>query len=625
MTKRFILKHLAFTGSSSPEARLDFVPGLNIIYGASDTGKTFTSKALKFMLGGSTSLPENEQIERYDAGWLGLTMPDGRDVTLYRATRGGHFRLYDGLVASDDGDFKQLQAGVDITKGESISNFLMAAIGWSGKQIVKNVSAEKDALAVRHVLPYAIVHESEILGEEDPVHHTGQHTEKTLESNVLRFILTGQDDSAAVESVSKKTHQVATRAKLEFVDEMIAQIDQELGTEPPDRGELAEQISNIEATLSGMQEPLRNAQEEIDCLVEHRRFLLNTRDKDAARAAELSITLRRFGLLDQTYTTDLDRLQSLEESGYLLLARADRDCPVCGAAPDVQRHRHAPEEFGLAHRAAAAEARKIALEQRELRKTMASVQAEETGLWSGVSLLNQQIEDVEQQIEAARPSESSMRTDYVKMVGLQSDMENTLDLYQRRDRLVVRRSQIDQTKAPKRKDKLTVGVDGQTAYALGEKIAEVLVAWNFPRGAQAQFDVEAGDVTIAGKARASHGKGVRAVLHAAFNVALLLYCRERKLPHPGFIVLDTPLLTYREPLESKHGELAPDEQALKNSPLAVNFYDYLADLEGDAQAIVLENADPPSEILPRAKVTIFAGKVGEERYGFFPVPSGQRV
>jgi hypothetical protein len=39
---------------------------------------------------------------------------------------------------------------------------------------------------------------------------------------------------------------------------------------------------------------------------------------------------------------------------------------------------------------------------------------------------------------------------------------------------------------------------------------------------------------------------VKAILHAAVNVALLIYCRERNLPHPGIVVLDTPLLTYRE-------------------------------------------------------------------------------
>ena len=90
------IRHLTFTGPNAEPASLELDDGLNIIYGASNTGKSFTSKAILFMLGVSKSLPETEEIVAYDAAWLGITLPDGRTVTLYRATRGGHFKLYDG-------------------------------------------------------------------------------------------------------------------------------------------------------------------------------------------------------------------------------------------------------------------------------------------------------------------------------------------------------------------------------------------------------------------------------------------------------------------------------------------------------------------------------------------------
>ena len=110
----------------------------------------------------------------------------------------------------------------------------------------------------------------------------------------------------------------------------------------------------------------------------------------------------------------------------------------------------------------------------------------------------------------------------------------------------------------------------------------------------------------------------RSILHAAFNVAVLLFCREKQLPHPGFLVLDTPLLTYREPLKSRHGELSEDESQMKNAPVALSFYDHLAGLEEFAQIIVLENADPPEEIDERAIIQVFTGQRDEGRYGLFP-------
>ncbi len=130
-----------------------------------------------------------------------------------------------------------------------------------------------------------------------------------------------------------------------------------------------------------------------------------------------------------------------------------------------------------------------------------------------------------------------------------------------------------------------------------------------------QFDREANDITIGGKRRAANGKGVRAVLHAAFNVAVVIYCIENKLPHPGFLVLDTPLLTYREPLTSRHGELSEDEEELKATNLAEHFYKHLATLKDEVQIIVVENADPPIGIRDLARIEAFTGLAGNGRFG----------
>ena len=75
------LRHIAFTGPNTEPAELQFDDGLNIIYGASNTGKSFTSKAILFMLGVSKSLPATEQIVAYDSAWMGITLPDRGDVT----------------------------------------------------------------------------------------------------------------------------------------------------------------------------------------------------------------------------------------------------------------------------------------------------------------------------------------------------------------------------------------------------------------------------------------------------------------------------------------------------------------------------------------------------------------
>jgi hypothetical protein len=124
------------------------------------------------------------------------------------------------------------------TRGKSNRHCLplSARTFWlGGKVIVTNSNYEKENLSIRHVVPYAIVSEEDIMSEHNPIHHSRQHTNRTMESNPFRFLLTGQDDAAAVTVISKKNHTVAKRAKVGLVDEIIAQLDEQLGEKELDR------------------------------------------------------------------------------------------------------------------------------------------------------------------------------------------------------------------------------------------------------------------------------------------------------------------------------------------------------------------------------------------------------
>ena len=64
------INKLSFTGSAVAAEEWLLRSGLNVLYGASNTGKSFAVKTLDFMLGSSRPLPEIEEREAYDrAGW----------------------------------------------------------------------------------------------------------------------------------------------------------------------------------------------------------------------------------------------------------------------------------------------------------------------------------------------------------------------------------------------------------------------------------------------------------------------------------------------------------------------------------------------------------------------------
>ncbi len=88
---RLKLVELRVAGESVPEASVRFASGLTLIFGASDTGKTFIFEAIDFMLGASSGLRRIPESTGYDRVFLDINPTEGHAFTLRRAFDGGQF------------------------------------------------------------------------------------------------------------------------------------------------------------------------------------------------------------------------------------------------------------------------------------------------------------------------------------------------------------------------------------------------------------------------------------------------------------------------------------------------------------------------------------------------------
>jgi hypothetical protein len=156
-----------------------------------------------------------------------------------------------------------------------------------------------------------------------------------------------------------------------------------------------------------------------------------------------------------------------------------------------------------------------------------------------------------------------------------------------------------------------VGIGSVVGHEFASVVQTILRAWRFPGDPVVSFDDRTHDILIDGKNRRGNGKGVRALMNAAFKIGVLVYCRAKELPHPGVVALDSPLLSYRDPHTSRHGGLSADERAVTRTGLNEYFYRYLLDQSHDAQFIIIENDAPPFDLGPNAMVTTFVGLLGE--------------
>lgn len=85
------------------------------------------------------------------------------------------------------------------------------------------------------------------------------------------------------------------------------------------------------------------------------------------------------------------------------------------------------------------------------------------------------------------------------------------------------------------------------------------------------------------------------------------------------------VLTYRDPITSRYGELAGDEREILKTSLKDHFFAHLSENSAEGQFVILENIDPPKGIDELGHVEVFYGSQGGGRVGLFPVaPSSLR-
>ncbi len=600
------LRRIAFSGPKKI-AEMTFSNGVNVICGASDTGKSFLAESIDFMLGGSElrDIPERTPFGEVQ---LDLDVTSGEKWRFYRASSGGNFKAQNLL--DEKAEVVVLRKNHDHGKTDNMSGFLLDKIRLLGKRILRSKkNGTTQSLSFRNLARLSIVQEGEIQQTGSPF-WGGQYTLKTVELATIKLLLTGIDDSEVVESTPAgrdKTKQI------ELIDELLADIRQEISDVGEEEGDLKEQIDRLDETIEQHRKTLNNIQSKLDFLLAQRWELVDARTAIQDRLNEIADLLTRFDLLLAHYAVDIKRLTAIQESGVMFYHVKSVLCPLCGASPEAQQHDATCDgDVEAIVQAASAEIDKISQLKDELQATVADLKSEAISQNQELSNKNKEYEKVNTRIQKIiAPTVSEKRASFSELIEKRAEVQKGLDLYERMAKLKERKASLEKNEDEKGYSRVIVSsLPHSVAHDFSLRISCLLKKWDFPGDCIVHFDEKSTDFVIDGKPRGSRGKGLRAITHAAITIALLEYCLENDLPHPGFVVLDSPLLAYFKP----EGD---EDRQLQGTNLKESFYSYLVDHHStDSQIIIVENQHPPDSVLDGLKMTVFTGNPKEGREGF---------
>ena len=274
------LRFIRFLGPEKEPVLYPFTSGFNILYGSSDTGKTFLVEAIDFMLGAGDDLRDMPERNGFDTILLGISA-HGKDYTIHRSVNKGGFKLFDGLLEEVPGDVrsaKKLSAVHTSKNYDNLSHWLLQQIGLDNKQIL--YSKEKGTLkslgfrALAHlcVIPYP-----RITVNKSPI-FTGQWLEATREYGVFRLLLTGLDDSSVTAEtvgydepkpqIERKPLNADTVSQLisDYEDELLGLSDNPEGLEQ-EEDEINAAIDNVQVSVRAMEGKLKTTtQQRRECI-----------------------------------------------------------------------------------------------------------------------------------------------------------------------------------------------------------------------------------------------------------------------------------------------------------------------------------------------------------------------
>ena len=611
-------RFIRFLGPGKEPAEFKFKPGLNILWGSSDTGKTFLVNALDYMLGAGDALKDIPERVGYDRVLLGITV-SGADYTLYRSVEKGAFFRYDGLLDDRPDDPKagtKLSAGHSAKDYRNLSHWLLKEIGLDNKIILySKEKGETKSLGFRALAHLCLIAYPRITSDKSPL-LSDSWTEHTRDYGVFRLLLTGIDDSSLVaEPEDSKPDISKPSLRPDAIAQMISDYEDDLAKLTDNPEGIDTQETAVVDEIDELSKTLRNMEGQLTKTSAQRKAIYDRYQVVIQRRNEITELLDRFKLLDAQYTNDIKRLVAIHESGQIFVLRDPMPCPLCGALPANQVHDAACDgNVTAVTAAAAAEISKVKLLQAELQETVSSLKGEQSEIGGERKTLEADFREYQKQIDTAlSPDFEAAGKRYKELVDKRAQLEQADILYKRIKAL--RRRLDEPTPPPPSKPDIpdeTPEVDQYISKAtlanFSKTVEDILNAWHFPNANNVYFDVSTRDLVIGGQPRGSRGAGFCAITYSAFITGLFEYCRSRKMPHPGFVVLDSPLIAYKEPTD--------ENKQITGTDLKQRFYEHLRSLARDQQIFIVDNTEPPVEF--QAMATHFTKNPEIPRYGLFP-------
>ena len=587
----FYIEKIIVTGSGKTDSIIELSNGVNIIYGPSNTGKTYIVKCIDYMFGSerepidiSTGYQYIKIIVRTQCG----------TITMSRKIEENKMEVSsnDNNVPSGKYATKASRTNYDKT----INSVWLSLIGINDLHLViSNENYKKQILSWRTFSHMFMLTETKIISEYSAI-LSGRDTSNTAVIASLIFLLSGQDFAETETKDTKEIKEAKKNAVKAYINKELFRLserNQELLAQLKENPniDIAVEIEKIMAEISTNEKRINSSIEE------NQKILAQLYEKNE-NLSECNVLLNRYDELTTQYDADLKRLNFIVDGEANLNTSFSTHCPFCDGEVVVKKNQNYID-------AAKSDYKKIKLQAKDLESASKELRSEKLSLEQEIGTLMAKKKSIEELIEKElKPQVFNLKeklSTYKDAIECQKEIDILKKLSEQKTADMIENDTDEESEL---KFKVKEHLDYSFINELSNGIKSFLENCNYDNLLSVIFDKADMDIVINGKKKSSNGKGYNAYFNSVVAIVLSRYMESKAKYSPDFLVLDSPILSLKEKETKKPSE------TMRNT-----LFENIVDNQKGIQTIVIENEIPEINYKD-ANIIHFTKEKNNGRYGF---------
>lgn len=604
---RYFITHIGASGEGVRYSSVEFKDGVNIIHGASNSGKSYLINCINFMFAGE--IPFTRNSTGYDTISMQMQSTDGYTVSMER-------KIVDGK-SGDIGANSIRVTSTDpcIPEGEySISQFeysdlLLRLMGIKEHHsIIAKRNYKLNNLTIRTIFHFFFLDEDNIF-EKPSALDTPRHSNVTSMLSSLKFLFDGDDLSGILpdESPEEREERIVGRnAILTYIGEKITELQDQ-------KERLQKQIDehedpDLDDKIDALVSEIENVEAQIQSVGEQSRRVLAEIYDVGARLEEATFLKERYKVLHTQYSSDIKRLRFIIEGDHLRKGRKHLlMCPFC-----EQEMKPELSETASYRKSAEAELQRIQVQLDDLKTVEKEVSCRIHDLNEEMDALRTQNSDlvgvINSQLQPRAAKLKAQLSDYRQIVRLKQELCAIESISTNLNTDAFNKENEEDTLKLIFDPKSQLDADKWKAWS--DRLQIMVQECEYPGRPAARLSMDAPyDAIVGGKSKKNEGKGYRAFLNTIVLFSLMKTLETDGTYRSGILILDSPILSLKE----KHN-VSEAERATPG--MRASLFDYMIRNCGDNQVIIVENEIPANVDYSTANLLEFTLEEGNGRFGF---------